>query len=216
MPLLFETGSHKYTRPRVLVAADPDEQVGRALRRVLLRTPLLGSGAPAQFPCIRHGPRLALTTPPSHWASSASHLKAVRPCASITTAAAPADGAGRELRGRRACEGGGPDAAGFKDAAGGHRGGQQWAAGGAGAAGAGESATRAHLRLDAADSSSPQCFTDDPCAVVTTQVSDLAVRLRRRALVSGLLTSPYALVLGAAAVRAWGPQLLAMLLRGLR
>lgn len=27
MPLLFETGSHKFTHPCVLVAADPDHQV---------------------------------------------------------------------------------------------------------------------------------------------------------------------------------------------
>ncbi|KIZ07746.1 dephospho-CoA kinase [Monoraphidium neglectum] len=33
MPLLFETGSHKLTRPRVLVAADPDHQLRRLKER---------------------------------------------------------------------------------------------------------------------------------------------------------------------------------------
>ena len=43
------------------------------------------------------------------------------------------------------------------------------------------------------------------------QVDALAKRLRRRALLPGLLMSPYALLLGVAALRRWGPCLLAAL-----
>ncbi|KAI8473017.1 MAG: dephospho-CoA kinase-domain-containing protein [Monoraphidium minutum] len=53
-------------------------------------------------------------------------------------------------------------------------------------------------------------------ALADVAVDALVRRPRRGALLPALLTSPYGLALGGAALRAWGPRLLAALARGLR
>ena len=58
-------------------------------------------------------------------------------------------------------------------------------------------------------------FGENPCTLPhlrRSQVEGLTVRLRRGALLPGLLTSPYGLVVTAAATLAWGPRLWSALL----